>query len=78
MYVELYSELLQKFLSIENNISFDRLCGLGSKFLAANPEVRVRFPALSHFLSSSVFGTGSTQRHEDKRRATCSGAGLEN
>jgi hypothetical protein len=32
-----------------------------SEFLAANPEVRVRFPALPHFLSSSGSGTGSTQ-----------------
>jgi hypothetical protein len=30
-------------------------------FLAANPEVRVRFPALPDFLSSSGSGTGSTQ-----------------
>jgi hypothetical protein len=26
-----------------------------SEFLAANPAVRVRFPALPHFLSSSFF-----------------------
>jgi hypothetical protein len=32
-----------------------------TEFLAANPEVRVRFPALPDFLSSSGSGTGSTQ-----------------
>jgi hypothetical protein len=32
-----------------------------SEFLAANPESRVRFPALPDFLSSSGSGTGSTQ-----------------
>jgi hypothetical protein len=33
-------------------------------FVAANPEVRVRFPALPDFLRSSVSGTGSTQPRE--------------
>jgi hypothetical protein len=32
-----------------------------AEFLAANPEVRVRFPALPDFLSSNGSGTGSTQ-----------------
>jgi hypothetical protein len=32
-----------------------------AEFLAANLEVRVRFPALPDFLSSSGSGTGSTQ-----------------
>jgi hypothetical protein len=32
-----------------------------SEFLATDPEVRVQFPALSHFLRSSGSGTGSTQ-----------------
>jgi hypothetical protein len=32
-----------------------------TEFLAANPEVRVRFPAPPDFLSSSGSGTGSTQ-----------------
>jgi hypothetical protein len=35
-----------------------------SEFLATDPEVRVRFPALPDFLRSSGSGTGSTQpRH---------------
>jgi hypothetical protein len=33
-------------------------------FLATDPEVRVRFPALPHFLRSNGSGTGSTQPHE--------------
>jgi hypothetical protein len=32
-----------------------------SEFLATDPEVRVRFPALPDFLRSSGFGMGSTQ-----------------
>jgi hypothetical protein len=32
-----------------------------SEFLATDPEVRVRFPALPDFLRSSGSGTGSTQ-----------------
>jgi hypothetical protein len=32
-----------------------------SEFLATDPEVRVRFPALPDFLSSSGSGTGSAQ-----------------
>jgi hypothetical protein len=32
-----------------------------SEFLATDPEVRVRFPALPDILTSSGFGTGSTQ-----------------
>jgi hypothetical protein len=35
-----------------------------SEFLATDPEVRVRFPALPDFLRSSGSGTGSTQPHE--------------
>jgi hypothetical protein len=31
------------------------------EFLATDPEVRVRLPALPDFLRSSGFGTGSTQ-----------------
>jgi hypothetical protein len=42
----------------------DRLCGLVVRVLATDPEVRVRFPALPHFLRSSVSGTGSTQPRE--------------
>jgi hypothetical protein len=34
------------------------------EFLATDPEVRVRFPALPHFLRSSGSGTGSTQPRE--------------
>jgi hypothetical protein len=33
-------------------------------FLATDPEVRVRFPALPDFLRSSGSGTGSTQPRE--------------
>jgi hypothetical protein len=36
-----------------------------SEFLATDPEVRVRFPVLPDFLSSSGSGTGSTQPRED-------------
>jgi hypothetical protein len=32
-----------------------------SEFLATDPEVRVRFPALPDYLRNSVPGTGSTQ-----------------
>jgi hypothetical protein len=35
-----------------------------SEFLATDPEARVRFPALSHFLRSSGSVTGSTQPRE--------------
>jgi hypothetical protein len=34
------------------------------QFLAADPEVRVLFPALPDFLRSSGSGTGSTQPRE--------------
>jgi hypothetical protein len=36
-----------------------------SEFLATDPEVRVRFPALPNFLRSRGSGTGSTQPRED-------------
>jgi hypothetical protein len=35
-----------------------------SVFLATDPEVQVRFPALPDFLRSSGFGPGSTQPRE--------------
>jgi hypothetical protein len=35
-----------------------------SEFLATDPEVRVRFPALPDFLRNSGSGTGSTQPRE--------------
>jgi hypothetical protein len=35
-----------------------------AEFLATDPEVLVRFPALPDFLSSSGSGTGSTQHRE--------------
>jgi hypothetical protein len=37
---------------------------LWSEFLATDPEVRVRFPALPDFLRSCGPGTGSTQSRE--------------
>jgi hypothetical protein len=37
---------------------------LGSEFLAPDPEVHVRFPALPDFLRSSGSGTGFTQPRE--------------
>jgi hypothetical protein len=39
-----------------------------SEFLATDPEVRVRFPAVSDFLRSSESGKGSTQPREDNLR----------
>jgi hypothetical protein len=47
-----------------SNLVGNRLCGLVVEFLATDPEVGVRFPALSHFLRSSGSGTGSTQPRE--------------
>jgi hypothetical protein len=41
-----------------------------SEFLATDPEVRVRLPALQNFLRSSGSGTGSTQPREYTRGAT--------
>jgi hypothetical protein len=41
-----------------------------SEFLATDPEVLFRFPALPDFLSSSGSGTGYTQPHEYNRGAT--------
>jgi hypothetical protein len=36
-------------------------CEMLHRLLATDPEVRVRFPALAHFLRSSGSGTGFTQ-----------------
>jgi hypothetical protein len=51
------------------------------EFLATDPEVRVRFPALPDFLRSSGSGTGFTQPREYNWGATwkqkCCGSGLE-
>jgi hypothetical protein len=41
-----------------------------SEFLATDPEVLVRFPALPNFLRSSWSKRGSTQPHEYNCRAT--------
>jgi hypothetical protein len=41
-----------------------------SEFLATDPEVHVRFPALPDFLRSSGSGTGFTQPNEYKCGAT--------
>jgi hypothetical protein len=52
-----------------------------SEFLATDPEVRDRLPALPDFLRSSGSGTGSTQPREYNWGATWkkkSGSGLEN
>jgi hypothetical protein len=40
------------------------LYGLVARVSATDPEVQVRFPALSDFLRSSGSGTGSIQRRE--------------
>jgi hypothetical protein len=48
-----------------------------SEFLAADPEVRVRFPALSDFLRCSGSATGSTQPREELLGRKSSGSGLE-
>jgi hypothetical protein len=55
---------------------YGRLCGL----VATDPKVRVRFPALPNFLSSSGSGTESTQpvsTTEELLRRKSSGSGLE-
>jgi hypothetical protein len=52
-----------------------------SEFLATDPQVQVRFPALPDFLRSSGSGTGSTQPHGYNWRAIwkkSSDSGLEN
>jgi hypothetical protein len=64
------------------------LCVLGtasvvywSDFLTTDPEVRVRFPALSDFLRSSGFGTGPLRlvsTIEELLGRNNSGSGLEN
>jgi hypothetical protein len=54
--------LIQEFSTVPN--SLDILCGLVVDFLATDPEVRVRFPALPDFLRSSGSGTGSTRPRE--------------
>jgi hypothetical protein len=58
---------LLQFRPLTKNVSFyvnnDRLCGLVES-LAADPEVRVLFPALPDFLRSSGSGMGSTQPRE--------------
>jgi hypothetical protein len=41
-----------------------------SEFLATDPEVQVRFPALPDSLRSSGYGTGSTQPREYNLGAT--------
>jgi hypothetical protein len=41
-----------------------RTASVWSEFLATDPEVRVRLPALEDFLRSSGSGTGSTQPRE--------------
>jgi hypothetical protein len=59
--------------------SNDPVCWSG--FLATDPEVRVRFPELPHFLRSSGSGTGSTQPREYNWEATwkkSNGSALEN
>jgi hypothetical protein len=48
----------------------ERLCDLVVEFLATDPEVRVRFPALPDFLRSNGSGTGSTQPREYNWGAT--------
>jgi hypothetical protein len=57
-----------------------RLYGLVLRFLATDPEVRVRIPALPDFLRSSGSGTGSTQPrdyNEELLERKISGSGRE-
>jgi hypothetical protein len=42
--------------------NYEMLCS--HEILAADPEVRVRFPALPDYLRSTGSGTGSTQSHK--------------
>jgi hypothetical protein len=50
--------------SVTHFIKFTASVVWWSEFLAADPEIRVRFPALPYFLRSSGSGTGSTQPRE--------------
>jgi hypothetical protein len=47
---------LDKFSTLQVKLNY--LCGLVSGFLATDPEVQVRFPALPDFLRSCGYGTG--------------------
>jgi hypothetical protein len=53
---------IQLNLNLSNEFPQSASVVYWSEFLAADPEVRVRFPALPDFLRSSGSGTGSTQR----------------
>jgi hypothetical protein len=57
----------------------DRLCG-SDEFLAADPEVRVRFPALPDFLRNSALERGPlslVSTTEELLGINSSGSGLE-
>jgi hypothetical protein len=65
------------------SLSYVRFCSQplwssGQEFLATDPEVRVRYPALLDFLKSSRSGTRSTQPREYNWGATWKKNGLEN
>ncbi|PNF30731.1 hypothetical protein B7P43_G06146 [Cryptotermes secundus] len=62
--LEKYEEFLQRINAEASTNSVENLSPW-SEFLASDPEVRVRFPALQDFLRSSGSGTGSTQPHDD-------------
>jgi hypothetical protein len=53
---------MQHFKLYKNNYESHYM--FRSEFLAADPEVLVRFPELPDFLRSSGFGAGSTQPRE--------------
>jgi hypothetical protein len=54
----------QLLFSVLIRINGPLLWSSGQEFLAADPEVLVRFPALPDFLRSSGSGTGFTQPRE--------------
>jgi hypothetical protein len=57
-------DIRTQFIYVYVEESRPPLLSSGQEFLATDSEVRVRFLALPHFLSSSGSGTGSTQPRE--------------
>jgi hypothetical protein len=62
-YCNIHGKYAQHFWS-DNLKGKDLLYGLVAKFLATDPEIRVRSPVLADYLRSRGSGTGSTQPRE--------------